>query len=101
MPETLLMIIYILLIGFLIVAILIGIKLLGTLGKVNEILDDVHEKISSLDKIFEIVSIAGDRMAAVTEGAFGFLTSITSKLFGKSKKRKKRAKIEEEDEEDE
>ena len=85
MNETLLMIIYILLIALLVVAIIIGIKVIMTLSKVNE-----------------IINFAGDRMSIITESAFGFLTSIVSKFWGSSKKKKrKKSIVEEEDEDDE
>jgi len=100
MNDILIMIIYILLIILLGVGIALGIKLLMTITKVNEILDDVEGKMKSLDKLFDIVSFASDRMSILTDSAVGLVTSVVGKFFGKSKRRKK-IKEEEEDEEDE
>ena len=100
MNETLIMIIYILLIGLLIVGIILGIKLLMTVTKINQLLDDASDKLKSLDKLFDIVDMASDRMSVITESAFGFLSAFIGKLFKKSKKIK-RSKEEEEDEDDE
>ncbi len=71
MNEALVVIIYALLIVFLIIAIIVGVKLLITLNKVNDILDDASEKLSSLDKLFDIINFATDRMSAVNELAIG------------------------------
>lgn len=97
MEGALLIIIYALLIVFLIIAIIIGIKLLFTINKIDELLNDVSNKIKSLDKVFEIVDFATDRMSMVTEVAISFLTTGFKKLFGSNKKKKKKTKEEEED----
>lgn len=98
MEGALLIIIYALLIVFLIIAIIIGIKLLFTINKIDELLNDVSNKIKSLDKVFEIVDFATDRMSMVTEVAISFLTTGFKKIFGSNKKKKK--KIKEEEDED-
>ena len=98
MPETLVIIIYALLIVFLIIAIIVGVKLLITLNKVNDLLDDANEKLSSLDKLFDIINFATDRMSMVTEVAIGFLTNGFNKLFKSNKKSKKSKKEEDDDE---
>ena len=98
MSETLLMIIYALLIVFITVAIILGVKLLITLNKVNDIIDDASEKLSALDKLFDIINFATDRMSTITEVVIGFLTNGLGKVFKPSKKSKK---SKEEDDEDE
>jgi len=95
MEGALLVIIYALLIVFLIIAIIIGIKLLFTINKIDELLNDVSNKIKSLDKVFEIVDFATDRMSMVTEVAISFLTTGFKKIFGSNKKKKKKIKEEE------
>ena len=61
MPEILTIIIYVLLIILIIVAIAIGIKLYVTLSKVNALVDDVTQKVKSLDRVFEIVDVVNKR----------------------------------------
>lgn len=102
MTEILPIIIYILLIVLIIVAIAIGIKILTTLSKVDVLLDDVTSKMKSLDKLFDVVDFATDKMSLVTEVLIGFLTTTFGKVFGPVKKsRKKKKKTEEEEEIDE
>jgi uncharacterized membrane protein YqiK len=65
MPEILTIIIYVLLIILIIVAIAIGIKLYVTLSKVNALVDDVTQKVKSLDRVFEIVDVVNDKVAMI------------------------------------
>ena len=98
MSESLVIIIYALLIVFLIIAIIIGVKVLITLNKVNDLIDDATEKLSALDKLFDVINFATDRMSMVTEVVIGFLTNGLGKLFIPSRKSKKSKKEDEEDE---
>ena len=98
MSESLVIIIYALLIVFLIIAIIIGVKVLITLNKVNDLIDDATDKLSSLDKLFDVVNFATDRMSIVTEAVLGFVTTGLGKLFSTSKKSKKSNKEVDEDE---
>ena len=91
--ETLTIIIYVLLIILIMVAITIGIKLIITLSKVNDLLDDVSEKIHSLDRVFEIVDTFNDKMSRVGDAVVGFVSGGVKRIF---KNRKKANKEEEE-----
>ena len=98
MPEILTIIIYIFLIILIIVAIAIGIKLLVTLHKVDILLDDITQKVKSLDRVFEIIDVVNDKVAMIGETTVSLLSGVVKKLF----KNKKKYKYEsEEDEEDE
>ena len=83
--EILPIIIYILLIILLIVTIIIGIKLIGTIGRVDVLLDDVTTKVKSLDRLFNLVDYASDKVTLVTDTVVNFLTSGFKKLFGGKK----------------
>ena len=50
-------IIYILLIGLLIIGIIIGIKLIITMNKVEKIVNNVEGKVNSLNGLFNIIEI--------------------------------------------
>jgi len=91
--ETLTIIIYVLLIILIMVAITIGVKLIITLSKVNDLLDDVSEKIHSLDRVFEIVDTFNDKMSRVGDAVVGFVSGGVKRIF---KNRKKSNKEEEE-----
>lgn len=97
MPEILTIIIYVLLIILIIVAIAIGIKLYVTLSKVNVLVDDVTQKVKSLDRVFEIVDVVNDKVAMIGETAVGLLSGVVKKIF----KNRKKYKYESEEEEDE
>ena len=86
--EILPIIIYILLIILLIVAIIIGIKLIGTIGRVDVLLDDVTSKVKTLDRLFNLVDYASDRVSIITDTVVSFVSSNLKKLFGGNKKSK-------------
>lgn len=98
MTEVLSIIIYVLLIILLLVAIILGIRLLGVLNKVNDIVDNINEKVKILDKLFDIVNVATDRMSMVTEFVVSFISSGFKKIFKPSKKNKKTKREDEIDE---
>ena len=56
-------IIYILLIILLIVGIILGIKSIITINKVEKVVDDVNEKVESLNGLFQIVDFTADKEA--------------------------------------
>lgn len=98
MNETLLMVIYLLLIAFIIIAIIIGLKFIQTLNKVNVLVDDVSEKVKAFNKLFEVINFANERMSMISEVVISFLTSGFKKIF---KPKKSSKKINKEDEENE
>ena len=63
-----------------------------TLSKVDDLVDDVTEKVKTFDKVFEIVNVATDKMSMVSEAIIGAITTGVKKLFSKKNK-----KIKEED----
>ena len=91
--EILTIVIYVLLIMLIMVAIIIGVKLIITLGKVNTLLDDVTEKVHTLDKLFEFIDAFNDKMSAVGDALIGFISGGVRRIF---KERKKSVKKEEE-----
>ena len=93
--EILPVIIYILLIILLIVTIIIGIKLIGTIGRVDVLLDDVTAKVKTLDRFFNLVDYASEKVSMVTDTVVGFVTNNLKKLFGGNKKMKEEDEINE------
>ena len=81
-------IIYILLIILLVIGIILGIKSIITINKVEKVVDDVNEKVESLNGLFQIVDFTTDKLV---DG----LSSFASKLFFRKKNKKRK---EEEDE---
>ena len=94
--ETLQIIIYVVLIILIIVAIAIGIKIIGTLNRVDTLIDDVTVKVKTLDKLFEIVDVFNNKMSELGDTVVGFVSGGIRRLF---KNRKKNNYEEEEEEE--
>ena len=86
--------IYILLIIILIIGIILGIKSIITINKVEKVVDDVNEKVESLNGLFQIIDFTSDKLASITDRVVDGVSSFVSKLFFKKKKKR-------EDEEDE
>ena len=74
---------------------LLGIKLIGTIGKVNTLVDDVTQKVKTLDKVFELVDLATDRVGMIADVTVNFITSGFKKVFGILNKSKKEETIDE------
>lgn len=80
-----------LLIVLVIVAIIIGIKLLDTLAKVDSILDSTKRKLDSLDTAFNFLDTINNKLTLITDTAISSILSVTKKIF----KRKKEEDIDE------
>ncbi len=91
--EMLPIIIYFLLIVLLVVSIIVGIKLIFTITKVDELIDDVTEKLSSFDRLFNVINFTSDRFGVISETVISFITSKLKKLM----KPKRKTKREDED----
>ncbi len=95
MIESLTIVIYILLIILILVAIVCGVKLIFTLNKVDELLEDVTLKVKSLDRVFELVDFATNKMSIITEVIISFINGGIKKIFNSSKKSNKEESIDE------
>ena len=85
--EVLPVFVYILLIGLLVVSIILGIKLIITIDKINLVVDDITEKISSLDNIFRIFTGISDKFGLLSSKITDTVISLFSKI-GNFKRRK-------------
>lgn len=74
------LIIYVLLIILLIVGIILGIRSIQTLNKVDKVVDDVNDKVQSLNGFFNIIDFTTDKIVSVTdkvvEGISGLIGSV-------------------------
>lgn len=78
-------VIYILLIIILIVGIILGIRLIIVLGKTSRLVDDIKEKVHSLDGVFSVIDTATDKIVLVTDKVIEVIMSFITKLFLKPK----------------
>ena len=81
-------IIYILLIILLIIGIILGIKSIITINKVEKVVDDVNEKVESLNGLFQLVDFTTDKLVSITDKVVDGISSLASRLFYKKKKNK-------------
>ena len=75
--------IYVLLIVLLIVGIILGIKIIITIDKVNAVVDDVTEKINSLNNIFKIINGVSDKFTLLSSKLTDTVVSLISKIGNK------------------
>ncbi len=69
----------------LVVFIIIGIKLIGILNKVDQVVDDVEDKVSSLNGVFHAVDKFSDNINTISETIVSNVVGAISKIFGKKK----------------
>ena len=94
--ETLQIVIYVLLIILIAVAIVIGIKLIGTINRVDALIDDVNAKVKTLDKVFEVIDMFNNKMSELGDTVIGFVSGGIRRLF----KNRKKDNYDEDEEED-
>ena len=87
--EILPIILYILgsiLLGILIV---LGIKLINVMNKMEQVVDDINTKVSSLNGIFSIIDATTDKLSLLSDRMVDGISLIIRKLFAKKKKKDK------------
>ena len=84
LAEFLPIVIYFLLIIFLVIGILLGIRFIITLNKLDKVVEDVNQKVQTLNGFFHIIDYTTDK---VVEG----ITALFKKVvFSKKKKNLKK-----------
>ena len=78
--------------------IVLVIKLIYSINRVNVILDSVERKMKTVDKAFNAVDKIVDSFSAVTDKVVDGIASAIGKVFSHKKKKNNIEKIEEEDE---
>ena len=70
----------------LVVLIILGIRLIQILNKVDRVVDNVEEKVNSLNGVFDVVNKATDTLALVGESVVGTIAGFVSRIFNKKNK---------------
>lgn len=73
------------LIVLVIILIVLGIKLIGTLKKLDTVIDDVNGKMHKVDGVFNIIDKTTDYAASVSDKIIGGIAGIINGLFKKKK----------------
>ena len=89
LQEFLPIIIYFLLIILLIVGIILGVKAIKAIGKVEQVVDDVNKKVESLNGFFSVIDFTTDKIVSLSDKLIDLIVNGFSKLFFKNKKVKK------------
>ncbi len=79
----------------LIVCIILVLKLTVTMDKVNVLLDDVIEKSSQLDGLFNVIENVGSTASKINKSIAKVAVGLVEKVFYKKKKNKKEKEMEE------
>ena len=90
-------IIYILLIVLLIIGIIIGLRAIETMKKLDKVVDNVNDKVESLNGLFNIVDFTTDKISLITDKVVDGASHLIGSIF---KKKKKKNKDEDEEEEE-
>ena len=81
----LLMMLYILGSILLVVLIVLGVKLIITINKIDTIVDDINGKIGKLNGVFQIIDLTTDKLALVSDKLIDGLSFIIRKIFVRGK----------------
>ena len=71
----------------LIVLIILGVKLIITMNKIENVVDDINGKVRSLNGIFTVIDATTDKLALLSDKTISFITDIIKKLFVKRKEK--------------
>ena len=78
--------------------IVLVIKLIYSINRVNEILDSVERKMKTVDKAFNAVDRVVDSFSAATDKIVDGVAGLISKVFNHKKRKNKKNEIIEEEE---
>ena len=81
----LLMLLYLLGAALIVCLIVLSIKLINTITRVNNILDNVDNKMAKLDKAFNLIDVVTDNMALLSDKLVDGISNLIRKMFNKKK----------------
>lgn len=93
--SFLLMVIYMLSSILLVILIILGIRLINTIAKVDRVMDQLEVRLKKFDNMFSVVDVVNDNMALISDKIVDAIVFCVKKIFG-SKKRKEEDDYEEE-----
>ena len=79
-------IIYILLIVLLIIGIILGIRAIQTLNKVDKVVDDVNDKVQSLNGFFNLIDFTTDKIVSITDKVVDGVSGLIGIVFKRKNK---------------
>lgn len=79
------LLLYVLCSILIIVLIVLGVKLIITMNKIENIVDDINGKVKSLNGIFSVIDITTDKLALLSDKTISFISDMIKKIFNKRK----------------
>ena len=84
-PEVLQVFLYLLGSILLVVLIVLGIKLIITMNKIEKVVDDINVKVNSLNGLFSVIDFTTDKISLLSDKMIDGVTSLFRRLFRKRK----------------
>jgi len=81
MTEILPIILYILGSILLVVLIILGVKLIITMNKIEDVVDDINRKVKTLDGFFSMVDFTTDKLAMLSDKVVDTVSSFIKRIF--------------------
>ena len=81
MAEILPLVLYFLGSILLVVLIILGVKLIVTMNKIENVVDDINNKVKSLNGLFSIIDMTTDKLALLSDRLVDVVTTIIRKIF--------------------
>ena len=95
LSELLPIVLYFLGAILLLVIIILLTKLVGTVDRLNVLLDDIERKSQSLNGLFDAIENVGSTISKANNGIANFVTKLVSKLLKAKRKMKRKKQVEE------
>lgn len=81
MADVLPIVLYVLGSILLIVLIILGIKLIKTMNKIEIVVDDINKKVKTLDGFFSLVDFTTDKLATLSDKVVDTVSLFVRKIF--------------------
>ena len=81
MAEILPIVLYVLGSILLVVLIILGVKLIITMNKIENVVDDISRKVKSLDGLFSVIDMTTDKLAMLSDRIVDVVSSLIRKVF--------------------
>lgn len=93
LQEFLPIIIYFLLIILLVIGIILGVKAIKALTRVEQVVEDVNKKVESLNSFFSVIDFTTDKIVSLGDYLIDFITMLFSKIFFRKKQEENSSEI--------
>ena len=72
--------IYFLLIILLVIGIILGIRLIGVMGKLDALVKNVENKVNSLNALFNVINFTTDKLSLITDRVGDAIGALISRI---------------------